>query len=132
MTNSKKPEHQKGYDKISKKLRKEREDKKQAKYEQTYKANYQKYKDKIKKNRQAKVKRWTCECGKEMNEENKESHLLTNIHKNKMNSIKDLENVKVIEINVEEPERSIDHQTLNVDQMVLNPELTETSDVVKI
>jgi hypothetical protein len=131
MTNSKKPEHQKGYDKISKKLRKEREDKKQAKYEQTYKANYQKYKDKIKEKRQAKIKRWTCECGKQMNSENKESHLLTNVHKSIMESLKPLENVKVIdlpEINVEEPEININPQN---DQHVLNPELTETSDIVK-
>ncbi len=127
MTDSLRPEHQKGYvGKVEKKLRKERKDKKQKKYEETYKANYQKYKDKIKAKRQAKIERWTCKCGKEMNSESKESHLLTNVHKSKMESMSSL---YIVDINKKEPERNINLQ--NEDQSFLNPELTESSDVVK-
>jgi 2-oxoglutarate dehydrogenase complex dehydrogenase (E1) component-like enzyme len=77
------------------------DDDKKQKYVEKYKSNYKKYKDKIKEKRIAKLKKYTCPCGKIMNEQHKTYHLATNIHLTRMKDLKNKDMEDIDEVDLE-------------------------------
>ena len=104
-------EHTKEYEKKQEAIKNAKNEIRQKKYVDTYKKNYQKYKVQRKKDRIAKIKKWTCTiCNRIMNDERKDAHLTTKLH---------LSSVKIDNLVNKKKKESLD------------PVLTETSDTVK-